>query len=193
MKEDVAFYFDKLDSPLPMDVLYQLLLELVWWFRRRNWKCKMFTDWQTDRKTYRQTGTGQIVIRSDLKTCKKSQLFKNEYFIMHQIHLESFVGRAILPPCFAFFTECCNHFCRMLTAFQSQEENTMHTSFKHVMQNCVPFCCRVNIKQTICKNKSQISLTLCSKLPQFIMVWWLVVASTLPLGTLHYVIFPAAI
>ena len=50
-KKGGALHLNKLESPLPKNVLCQVWLKLAEWFWRRRWKCEKFKDRQTDRQT----------------------------------------------------------------------------------------------------------------------------------------------
>ena len=68
-------YFNKLESPLPKDALYQVRLKLARWFWRRR-KYEKFTTRTTTTTT--TTDNGQIVIRkAHLSLC-----FSNSFFFL---------------------------------------------------------------------------------------------------------------
>ena len=58
LEKDGALHLNKLVSPLTKDALCQVWLKLAQWFWRRRWKCKKFTDRQTDGQTDRRRTKG---------------------------------------------------------------------------------------------------------------------------------------
>ena len=55
LKKGGALHFNKLESRSPKDAFWQVWLKLAQWFWRRRWKCKKFTDRQTEGQTYEWT------------------------------------------------------------------------------------------------------------------------------------------
>ena len=61
-EKDVTLYLNKLEFPLPKDVLCQVWLKLIQWFWRRRWKCEKFTTMTTTTRN----ANGQIPIKKNL-------------------------------------------------------------------------------------------------------------------------------
>ena len=95
-------YFNKLESPLPKDALYQVRLKLARWFWRRR-KYEKFTTRTTTTTT--TTDNGQIVIRkAHLSLC-----FSNSFFFGLRQPLLQFaadIGFPQLQDLFVFYKIC---------------------------------------------------------------------------------------
>ena len=51
LEKGMVLHLNKLEFPLPKDVLCQVWLKLAQWFLRRRCKCEKFTDGKTNRRT----------------------------------------------------------------------------------------------------------------------------------------------